>query len=74
MIVTSKDICKLIETLKCGKASGPDGISAESLRIAHSRLHVMLSICFSACFSQSYLPKLLLKTTIVPFTKINVAA
>ena len=35
MIVTSEDICKLIEKLKCGKASGPDGISAESLRFAH---------------------------------------
>ena len=69
MIVTSEDICKLIEKLKCGKASGPDGISAESLRFAHDRLHVMLSLCFSACFSHSYLPKSLLETTIVPVIK-----
>ena len=39
MIVTREDICKLIEKLKCGKASGPDGISAESLRFAHDSLH-----------------------------------
>ena len=70
MIVTSEDIiCKLIEKLKCGKASGPDGISAESLRFAHDRLHVLLSLCFSACFSHSYLPKSLLETTIVPVIK-----
>ena len=69
MIVTSEDICKLIEKLKCGKASGPDGISAESLMFAHDRLHVLLSLCFSACFSHSYLPKSLLKTTIVPVIK-----
>ena len=66
MIVTSEDICKLIEKLKCGKASGPDGISAESLRCARVRLHVLLSLCFSACFLHSYLPKSLLETTIVP--------
>ena len=69
MIVTSEDICKLIEKLKCGKASGPDGISAESLRFANDRLHVLLSLCFSACFSHSYLPKSLLETTIVPVIK-----
>ena len=45
MIVTSEDICKLIEKLKCGKASGPDDISAESLRFAHDSLHVLLLYC-----------------------------
>ena len=69
MIVTSEDICKLIKKLKCGKASGPDGISAESLSFAHDRLHVLLSLYFSTCFSHSYLPKSLLKTTIVPVNK-----
>ena len=63
--MTSEDICKLIEKLKCGKAFGPDGISAESFRFAHDRLHVMLS----SCFSHSYLPKSLLETTIVPVIK-----
>ena len=69
MIVTSEDICKLNEKFKCRKASGPDGISAESLSFAHDRLHVLLSLCFSACFSHSYLPKSLLETTIVPVIK-----
>ena len=50
MIVTSEDICKLIEKLKCGKASGPDGISAESLRFAHDRLNVLLSLCVFSVF------------------------
>ena len=66
MIATSEDICKLIEKLKCGKASGPDGISTDSLRLAHGRLHVLLSLCFSACFSHSYFLKSLLEATIVP--------
>ena len=48
MIVTSENICKLIEKLKCGKTSGPDDISAEPLRFANDRLHVLLSLCFSA--------------------------
>ena len=68
-IVTSEDICKLIEKLKCGKASGPDGISAELLRFAHDSLHVLLSLCFSACLSHSFLPQSLLEITIVPVIK-----
>ena len=69
MIVTSEDICKLIKKLKCGKASGPDGISAESLRFSNDSLHVLLSLCFSTCLSHGFLPQSLLETTIVPVIK-----
>ena len=51
------------------KTSSPDGISPESLRFSHDRLHVLLSLCFSACISHSYPPKSLLETTIVPVIK-----
>ena len=50
----------------CGKSSNLDGIIAQLLKIAHDRLHLLLSICFSACLSHIFLPQSLLKTTIVP--------
>ena len=55
----------MVNKLKCGKSSGPDGNSAES----HSRLYVLLSLCFSLCLTHGYLPKSLMETTIVPIVK-----
>ena len=51
-------LCKIY---KCGKSSGRDGISAESL--------LLLSLCFSLCLTHGYLPKSLMETTIVPIVK-----
>ena len=49
MLVSSEDIRDIVNKLRCGKSSGPDGISAESLKFSHSRLYyyVLLSLCFS---------------------------
>ena len=69
MLVISEDIRKILNKLKCGKSSGPDGISAESLKFSHSRLYVLLSLCFSLCLTHGYLPKSLIETTIVPIVK-----
>ena len=69
MLVCSEDICNIVNKLKCGKSSGPDGISAESLKFSHSRLYVLLSLCFSLCLTHGYLPKSLMETTIVPIVK-----
>ena len=44
-------------------------ISAESLRFAHDRLHVLLSLCFSAWLSHSFFTTVLLETTIVSVIK-----
>ena len=69
MLVCSEDIRNIVNKLKCGKSSGPDGISAESLKFSHSRLYVLLSLCFSLCLTHGYLPKSLMETTIVPIVK-----
>ena len=69
MLVCSEDIRNIVNKLKCGKSSGPDGISAESLKFSHSRLYVLLSLCFSLCLTHGYLPKSLIETTIVPIVK-----
>ena len=65
MPVSTEDIRNIVNKLKCGKSSGPDGISAESLKYSHSRLYVLLS-CFSLCLTHGYLPKSLMETTIAP--------
>ena len=49
MLVTTEDICNIFNKMKCGKSSGPDGISAASLKFSHPRLYVLLSLCFSLC-------------------------
>ena len=51
MLVSTEDIRNIVNTLKCGKSSGPDGISAESLEVSHPRLYVLLSLCFSLCLT-----------------------
>ena len=69
MLASSEDIRDIVNKLKCGKSSGPDVISAESLKFSPSRLYVLLSLCFSLCLTHGYLPKSLMETTIVPIVK-----
>ena len=54
VLIPSSLISEAIKKLECGKSSGPDGVYAESIKFAHSRLHVLLSICFSLCFTHGY--------------------
>ena len=46
MIIPSTLISEAMKKLECGKSAGPDGVYAESIKFAHPRLHVLLSICF----------------------------
>ena len=69
MLSNSEDIRNIVNKLKCGKSSGPDGISAESLKFSYSRLYVLLSLCFSLCLTHGYLPKFLMETAFVPIVK-----
>ena len=38
--ITSFNILDALKNIKCGKSSGIDGISAEHIVFAHSRIHV----------------------------------
>ena len=62
-------IQEAIGNLECGKSAGPDGIFAESIKFAHHRIHVLLSLCFSLCLTHGYMPLDMTKTTIVPVIK-----
>ena len=67
--ITPSDILDALKNIKCGKSSGIDGISAEHLVFAHSRIHVLLSLLFSSFTTHGYLPGMFMKTAIVPIIK-----
>ena len=46
-IIPSSLISEAIKKLECGKSASPDGVYAESIKFAHPRLHILLSISFS---------------------------
>ena len=64
MIISMKLIQEAVGNLECGKWAGPDGIFAESIKFAHHRIHVLLSLCFSLCLTHGYMPLDMIKTTI----------
>ena len=64
MLVSNEDIVNIVNKLKCGKSSGPDGISAESLKF--SLIYVLLSLCFSRSLAHGHFPKFLMEIIIVP--------
>ena len=47
MLVSSKDICNIVNKLKCGKSSGPGGISAESLKFSYSFIWITIIMFFT---------------------------
>ena len=55
--------------MKCGKAAGSDDLCAEYFKIAHNKLHILLSMCFPLFFTHSYLPALMIETITVPIVK-----
>ena len=63
------DISHPISQLKCGKAAGSDDLCAEYFKIAHNKLHILLSMCFPLFFTHSYLPALMIETITVPIVK-----
>ena len=44
MIISIKLIQEAVGNLECCKSAGPDGIFAESIKFAHHRIHVLLSL------------------------------
>ena len=67
--ITPFNILDALKSIKCGKSSGVDGISAEHFVLAHSCIHVLLSLLFSAFITHGYLPNMFMKTAIVPIIK-----
>ena len=58
-----------IDTLKCGKSCGNDGLSAEHFKYADVCVTVLLSIFYTGAIRHGYLPGDFMKTIIIPLVK-----
>ena len=63
------DVNKAVFSLKCGKAAGHDGLSAEHFKFAHRKLDILLSVLINCIICHNHLPQLLMKTIIIPIVK-----
>ena len=70
MTVSWKDVSFLTSQLEFGKSAGPDGVCAEAIKFAHTRIAVFLSLLITVCLSHGYLPPAIIETTSVPIVKI----
>ena len=66
---TVTEITKSIESLKTGKANGPDGLSAEHFKLCGNRLAVLLSLVFTSMSSHCFIPENFMKSVIIPLVK-----
>ena len=60
---------KNIESLKTGKANGPDGLSAEYLKLCGNRLPTLISLVFTSMSSHCFIPGNVMKSVIIPLVK-----
>ena len=69
--ITPFNILDALKSIKCGKSSGVDGISAEHFVFAHSHIHVLLSLLFSAFITHGYLPNMFMKPPLSQLLRIR---
>ena len=68
MYVTAQIVKDAIHNLEASKASGPDGLSAETLKYADRKLYVLL-ICIGAWLVHGKLFMSLMEVIVVPIVK-----
>jgi len=68
-VFTTDVLHRALQGLRCGKAVGPDGLSAEHLKFADRRVVVLLCVCFNASLVHGFLPKSFLYSVLVPVIK-----
>ena len=66
---TPATVAKVLSSLHNGKAAGPDGLSSEHLKLASSRISVLLSMFFNAALSHGYLPSVFTYSLLIPVIK-----
>ena len=55
--------------INIGKSAGPDGVCTETIKFAHNRIDILLSLLFTLFLSHGYLPHAMIETTIVLIVK-----
>jgi len=68
-LINVESVDKCIHELKLGKASGPDGLSAEHLLHAHPYLVVLLTAMFRGMVCHGYVPEAFGNGIIIPLVK-----
>lgn len=66
---TAAQVRSAMKRMGGGRSPGHDGLSIEHLKYAGFHLPRVLSMFFTLCVSHSYLPRDLMKTTVVPIVK-----
>ncbi len=69
VIIRPDDVYYAIEKLSMNKACGLDQITAEHLKHAYHRLHVLLAMCFTGLLMHGILPDSMLSVLLVPVIK-----
>ena len=69
LVITPCMVKNAIDKLKCGKACGNDGLSAEHFIHSDRRITILLSIFYNRVISHGHLPDDFMKTSIIPLIK-----
>ena len=67
--VTNAETLSAIKSLEDNKSCAQDGIFAEHLKYASSKIVPLLSMCFSGLFVHGYLPNSLMSVVLIPIIK-----
>ena len=69
VVITPCMVKHAIDKLKCGKACGNDGLSAEHFIHSDRRITILLSIFYNRVISHGHLPDNFMKTIIIQLIK-----
>ena len=69
LVFTSSEIASIVKDLKNGKACGKDGLQAEHLKYASSKVAVLLTLLFNSMVLHGHLSQNLMETTLIPILK-----
>jgi exonuclease III len=68
-VISFTDVYEAVTKLKCGKASGPDGLHSEAFMYGGRRLCLYISILFNLFIAYGYVPDTFHLAAIIPLVK-----
>ena len=71
MIVSACEVQDSVNSLKSGKASGPDKLAGEHIKYCQPLVVALLAQLFTSMFIHGYMPHCMLQSVIVPIIKNN---
>ena len=68
-VIKFSDVLSAINSLKCRKSCGPDGLPVKAIKFGGNELAVHLTLLFNMFCCHCYIPSEFIKTTIMPLLK-----